>query len=88
LFCHCIGTKILEAQKHQGRRIDVIKKLSINLRCDFPDMKGFNTQNLKYILKFVEEFKADQQAVDQIPWDHIVTLIHSYCKMDGLVIFR
>ena len=43
-------------------------------------MKGFSPQNLKYMRKFAEEYKVDeigQQAVDQIPWGHIVTLIYA-----------
>lgn len=41
---------------------------------------GCSPQNLKYMRKFAEEYKADeidQQAVDQIPWGHIVILIYS-----------
>lgn len=40
-------------------------------------MKGFSPQNLKYMPKFAEEYKADkigQQAVDQYPV--------SYCDLD------
>lgn len=43
-------------------------------------MKGFSPQNLKYMRKFAEEYQVDeigQQAVDQIPWGHIVTLIYA-----------
>jgi predicted nuclease of restriction endonuclease-like (RecB) superfamily len=45
-------------------------------------MKGFSPQNLKYMRKFAEEYKVNeigQQAVDQIPWGHIVTLIYAIC---------
>ena len=58
----------------------IIEQLSKDLRSEFPDMKGFSPQNLKYMRKFAEEYKADeigQQAVDQIPWGHIVTLIYA-----------
>jgi predicted nuclease of restriction endonuclease-like (RecB) superfamily len=50
-----------------------------HVRSEFPEMKGFSPQNLKDMRKFAEEFKADeisQQAIDQIPWGHIVTLIY------------
>lgn len=52
----------------------------MDLRAEFPDMKGFSPQNLKYMRKFAEEFsqtEIGQQAVDQIPWGHIVLLIYS-----------
>jgi predicted nuclease of restriction endonuclease-like (RecB) superfamily len=43
-------------------------------------MKGFSPQNLKYMRKFAEEYNLNefgQQAVDQMPWGHIVTLIYA-----------
>lgn len=48
-------------------------------------MKGFSPQNLKYMRKFAEEYKLDeigQQAVDQMPWGHIVTLIYAISNKD------
>ncbi len=80
LLYHHIGTQILEAQGRQGWGTKVIEQLSRDLRSEFPDMKGFSPQNLKYMRKFAEEYKAEeigQQAVDQIPWGHIVTLIYA-----------
>jgi predicted nuclease of restriction endonuclease-like (RecB) superfamily len=80
LLYHHIGTQILDAQGRQGWGAKVIDQLSRDLRSAFPDMKGFSPQNLKYMRKFAEEYKADeisQQAVDQIPWGHIVTLIYA-----------
>ncbi|MBI1954698.1 MAG: hypothetical protein HYS39_03725 [Proteobacteria bacterium] len=70
LLYHHIGTQILEAQERQGWGTKIIEQLSRDLRSEFPDMKGFSPQNLKYMRKFAEEFKVDeigQQAVDQIP---------------------
>lgn len=52
----------------------VIDKLSKDLRHEFPDMKGFSTQNLKYMRRFAEEYDNDQigqYVVDQLPWYHI-----------------
>ena len=52
----------------------------MDLRSEFPDMKGFSPQNLKYMRKFAEEYSQDeigQQAVDQIPWGHIILLMYS-----------
>jgi predicted nuclease of restriction endonuclease-like (RecB) superfamily len=80
LLYHHIGTQILEAQANQGWGAKVIDQLSRDLRSEFPDMKGFSPQNLKYMRKFAEEYTADemgQQAIDQIPWGHIVSLIYA-----------
>lgn len=80
LLYHHIGTQILEAQAKQGWGTKIIDQLSMDLHSEFPDMKGFSPQNLKYMRKFAEEYKVDeigQQAVDQLPWGHIVTLIYA-----------
>jgi predicted nuclease of restriction endonuclease-like (RecB) superfamily len=79
MLYHYIGTKILEAQKTQGWGTKVISQLSQDLKSEFPDMKGFSQQNLKYMRKFAEEYDADeigQQRVDQLPWGHVVTLLY------------
>ena len=77
---HHIGSQILEAQERQGWGAKVIDQLSKDLTSEFPEMKGFSPQNLKYMRKFAEEYKAEvigQQAIDQLPWGHIVTLIYA-----------
>lgn len=80
LLYHHIGTIILKSQTQQGWGAKVIEQLSKDLRSEFPDMKGFSPQNLKYMRKFAEAYHSDeigQQAIDQIPWGHIVSLIYS-----------
>lgn len=80
LLYHHIGTAILNAQESQGWGSKVIGQLSKDLRSEFSEMKGFSPQNLKYMRKFSEEYNLDeigQQAVDQLPWGHIVTLIYA-----------
>lgn len=77
---HHIGTVVLEAQRDRGWGSKVINQLSKDLRSEFPDMKGFSPQNLKYMRKFAEEYTQDeigQQLVDQLPWGHIVMLMYS-----------
>ena len=77
---HHIGTQILNAQKAEGWGAKIITQLSKDLRSSFPEMKGFSPQNLKYMRKFAEEYlsgQISQQAVDQLPWGHIVTLIYN-----------
>ena len=80
LLYHHIGTQILRSQAKKGWGGKVIDQLSRDLRSEFPDMKGFSPQNLKYMRKFADEYKVDeigQWAIDQLPWGHVVTLI--YC---------
>lgn len=80
LLYHHIGTAILSSQKKHGWGAKVISQLSKDLRFEFSEMKGFSPQNLKYMRKFSEEYSLDeigQQAVDQLPWGHIITLIYA-----------
>ncbi|MBX9704034.1 MAG: PDDEXK nuclease domain-containing protein, partial [Silvanigrellaceae bacterium] len=80
LLYHHIGTQILEAQTKQGWGAKIIEQLSKDLRSEFPEIKGFSPQNLKYMKRFAQEYsnnEISQQAVDQIPWGHIVTLIYA-----------
>lgn len=76
---HQIGTKVINAQKKHGWGAKVIEQLSQDLRSAFPDMKGFSPQNLKYMRKFADEYELNaigEQAIDKVPWGHIVTLIY------------
>ncbi len=79
ILYHHIGRTILDAQEKAGWGSKVIDQLSKDLRSEFPEMKWFSTQNLKYMRKFAEEYNADeigQQLVDQLPWSHVVVLIY------------
>ena len=73
-----IGTEILERQSQQGWGAKVIERLAHDLKASFPEMKGFSSSNLKYMRYFAERCPdglIGQQAADQLPWFHIVTLI-------------
>ncbi|MGI2299063.1 DUF1016 N-terminal domain-containing protein [Candidatus Cardinium hertigii] len=75
-----MGSRILHTQVQERWGAGVIAQLSKDLRATFPEMKGFSPQNLKYMRKFAQVYHEDeisQQAVDQIPWGHIVVLIYS-----------
>lgn len=80
LLYHHIGRAILDAQNKAKWGAKIIDQISNDLRAAFPDMNGLGPQNLKYMRKFAEEYTQDeigQQAVDQLPWGHIVTLMYS-----------
>jgi len=68
-----IGRLILQRQEAEGWGARVIDRLSVDLRREFPDMKGFSSRNLKYMRKFAEIYTQTeivQQAAAQIPWFH------------------
>jgi len=75
---HSIGSDILDRQTRLGWGSKVIARAAADLKAAFPDMKGFSTSNLKYMRYFAEHCpsgKFGQQAADQLPWFHIVTLL-------------
>ena len=80
LLYHHIGTEIIRNQKVYGWGAGVVAQLSKDLKSEFPDMKGFSPQNLKYMRRFAEEYTLDeigQQAIDQLPWGHNIDLMYS-----------
>lgn len=68
-----IGKSILQRQGEEGWGAKVIDRLSVDLRREFPEMKGFSPRNLKYMRAFAEAWEDDgfvQQVAAQIPWFH------------------
>jgi predicted nuclease of restriction endonuclease-like (RecB) superfamily len=75
---HHIGTEILARQNTQGWGAKVIDRLAADLVSAFPDMRGLSASNLKYMKVFANLCPGcliGQQAADQLPWFHIVTLL-------------
>jgi len=73
-----IGRSIHSKQEEHGWGSKTIEKLSRDLRSAFPDMKGFSSRNLKYMLKFARaysDFEIMQQLAAQIPWFHNIILL-------------
>jgi len=73
-----IGRDILFQQREQGWGAKVIDRLAVDLRREFPEMKGFSSRNLKYMRAFAEAWPEEpivQQLVAQLPWGHNVRLL-------------
>lgn len=63
-----VGKVILEQQRYAGWGAKVIKRLSADLKEEFPEMKGFSERNLKYMRAFAEaypEFRIVQGGLAQ-----------------------
>ncbi|PUT39337.1 DUF1016 domain-containing protein [Legionella taurinensis] len=76
---HHIGNEIIQSQEKHGWGAKIINQLSLDLRAEFPEMKGFSPQNLKYMKRFAEEYSFEeigQQAVDRLPWGHNIILMY------------
>jgi len=73
-----IGRQILEQQRLEGWGSKVIDRLSLDLRREFPEMKGLSSRNLKYMRAFYEAYPDEtivQQLAAQIPWFHNCVLL-------------
>jgi predicted nuclease of restriction endonuclease-like (RecB) superfamily len=73
-----IGKGILDRQKDLGWGAKVIEQLALDLKHDFPEMKGLGIRNLKYMQRFFGEMPdltIVQQLAAQIPWFHLCVLL-------------
>lgn len=65
-----IGQGVRQQQEQQGWGSGVIKRLSEDLRQEFPDMKGLSPRNIQYMTTFAGAWAKGpiaQQAVAQLP---------------------
>ncbi len=79
-----IGKMIVEKQKGETWGKSVVEKLSEDLRKEFPEMKGFSSQNLWFMRQFYESYSENeklQPMVREIGWTHNL-IIFSKCKDD------
>jgi len=75
---HKVGLDILQRQQAHNWGDKIIQHLAADLKAAFPDMKGFSTTNIKYMRYFAEQCPSGQigqQAADQLPWFHVVTIL-------------
>ena len=71
--------KIIEDNSEYGNSF--IKNVSIELKLEFPNIKGFSERNLRSMKLFYEEYKEDeiwQQLVAKLPWGHNLLLIEKF----------
>ena len=73
-----IGRDILLRQEADGWGSQVIKRLSDDLRRDFPESSGFSPRNLNNMRAFAgcyPDRAIVQQVVAQLPWGHNIQLL-------------
>ena len=67
--------KILDEHGKWGNRF--IDRISLEIRKEFPSLKGFSVRNLKNMLRFYREYPNYtfvQSVIAQIPWTHNIEL--------------
>jgi len=77
-----IGRIIVERQETEGWGKSVVKRLSADLREEFPGVSGFSVQNLWYMRQFYSEYHGNerlQPLVGEIAWAHNLVIM-SRCK--------
>lgn len=75
-----IGHQILSRQSQEGWGKAIVERISVDLRREFPDMKGFSARNLWNMRRFCESCQNRpilQQLVAEIPWGHNLVLMSS-----------
>lgn len=79
-----VNTQLIELYWDLGKEIDkklennwgnkIIEQIAVELRTEFPDMKGFSRRNLYAIRQwyrfYSQQYEFVPQAVAQIPWGH------------------
>ena len=68
--------KIINENSKWGDKF--IKALEIELKLDFPNIKGFSSRNLQRMKKFYLEYNDNEilpPAVAKLPWTHNIILI-------------
>jgi predicted nuclease of restriction endonuclease-like (RecB) superfamily len=81
-----IGHEILERQGREGWGAGVTKRLSVDLRREFADMKGLSETNLRHMRAFAQawpDWEICSQAVSKLPWGHNLELVYKLADGDA-----
>ena len=74
-----IGKDIVTKQENSSWGSKFLEQMSVDLKHEFPDIKGFSRRNLyairQWYLFYSREFEFVPQSVAQIPWGHNRILI-------------
>jgi predicted nuclease of restriction endonuclease-like (RecB) superfamily len=74
-----LGADLIEKQRVFNWGDRFLEQFSDDIRQSFPGMQGFSVTNLKRMRLFAQEypeFEKSAQAVHQLPWGHIILLLH------------
>ena len=73
-----IGREILLKEREQGWGAKVVDRLVIDLKREFPQMKGFSARNMRYMKSFAEAYLDEailQRSIAKLPWRHNIALL-------------
>ena len=73
-----IAEMIIEKQKKSSWGDGILENISMDLKKEFPDLKGFSKRNLELMRKWYKYWNLEdsitKQLVSQIPWGHNVII--------------
>jgi len=86
-----IGKHLSREGLEKGYGSAVVKRLSVDLKTEFPDSNGFSPRNLWY-MKLLYEFYSDlpqkmQQAVALLPWGHHILILSKVANKDEALFY-
>lgn len=74
-----VGHDILDRQKNQGWGAKIVDRISVDMRREFPDQKGWTRRNLMYMRTLASVWTTEEefvpQPVAQIPWGHVRVIL-------------
>jgi predicted nuclease of restriction endonuclease-like (RecB) superfamily len=82
-----IGHDILGREQREGWGARIIDRLAVDLRRDFPEMKGLSRSNLYYMRQLATAWPDDEvvpQPVGQLPWGHALPESDSELVRDAI----
>lgn len=80
-----VGRLILQRQQEQGWGSRIVDRLSVDLRTEFPGIRGFSTRSLVYMRTFAAAYPDGiaQRPVAQLPWRHVTVLLDKVTDPDA-----
>lgn len=85
-----IGKLLFERHLEGGYGSGVVKRLSVDLKTEFPDM-GLSPRNLWYMKRYYERYyQVDtkvQQSVALLPWGHNILLIDKELPLEQILFY-
>ncbi|MBD2463138.1 DUF1016 domain-containing protein [Oscillatoria sp. FACHB-1407] len=73
-----IGRDILLKEQEQGWGAKIVDRLALDLKREFPEIKGFSARNIRYMKAFAEAYPDQsilQRCVAKLPWRHNIALL-------------
>ena len=84
LYWH-IGDSLQKKQQNSAWGSKIIDKISMDIKESFPDMDGFSSRNIRFMIQFAREYRDVEivkQLVSQIPWGHNIILLQKVANQD------